>query len=144
MSFRVIIAAASVVAGLLTFNSASAQDSTAPTPYDPNDIVLPQGPLPPPGPPDPRNGGVQIVQSYDGVDFLGSNCGCLPPDTNAAVGNSYVAETVNVQFRVFNTSGTVLLDETLQTLFGAPSGGDPDIVYDEIANHWYINAFDSN
>jgi hypothetical protein len=32
-----------------------------------------------------------IRQSYDGIDFLGSNCSCLPPDTNAAVGNDRLA-----------------------------------------------------
>jgi hypothetical protein len=66
-------------------------------------LISPQG---------PKNGGVQLGQSYDGIDFLGSNCFCLPPDTNAAVGNNFVVETVNVQIRVFDkTSGEVLLDE---------------------------------
>src|SRR5713101_7449660 len=119
MNFRVIIAA-SAVAGLLTFNIASAQDTTAPTPYDPNGYELPQGTLPPPPSPDPKNGGVGIVQSYDGVDFLGSNCSCLPPDTNAAVGNSYVVETVNVHIIVFDkNTGITLLSEPLATFFGA-------------------------
>ena len=89
-------------------------------------------------------GGTNIGQSYDGVDFLGSNCGCLPPDTNAAVGGNYVVEAVNVQLRVFDkTTGAVLLDEPLQTLFGGGTGGDPYVVYDELADRWYINAFDS-
>jgi hypothetical protein len=88
---------------------------------------------------------VQIAQSYDGIDFNGSLCGCLPPDTNAAVGNNYVAETVNIDFRVFDkTTGTQLLDEGLSTLFGASSGGDPYVVYDDTVNRWYVTAFDSN
>ncbi len=144
MNFRVIIAA-SAVAGLLTFNIASAQDATAPTPYDPNGYELPQGTLPPPPSPDPKNGGVGIVQSYDGVDFLGSNCSCLPPDTNAAVGNSYVVETVNVHIIVFDkNTGITLLSEPLATFFGAFSGGDPYVVYDDTADRWYVSAFDSN
>ena len=144
MNVRVIIVA-SVVTGLVTFNVASAQDLTAPTRYDPNDIVLPQGPLPPPPAPDARNGGVGIVQSYDGVDFLGSNCGCLPPDTNAAVGKSYVVETVNSQIRAFDkTTGIELLDKPLATFFGAPSGGDVYVVYDDTVDRWYVSAFDSN
>jgi hypothetical protein len=87
---------------------------------------------------------LQIGQSYDGVDYNGANCGCLPPDTNAAVGNNYVAEAVNVEFRVFDkTTGTVLLDEPLDALFGAPSGGDPYVVFDDIVGRWYVTAFDS-
>ncbi|WP_437747496.1 hypothetical protein WMF39_22320 [Sorangium sp. So ce1504] len=87
----------------------------------------------------------QIVgQSYDGIGFLGSSCGCLPPDTNAAVGNNFVVETVNVQIRVFNkTTGSILLDEPLSTFFGAFSGGDPYVVYDDTADRWYVSAFDS-
>jgi len=83
-----------------------------------------------------------ILQSYDGIDFLGSNCGCLPPDTNAAVGNNFVVETVNVQMRIFNkTTGAMLLDQSLSTLFGAYTGGDPYVVYDDTADRWYISAF---
>jgi hypothetical protein len=87
-------------------------------------------------------GGVQIGQSYDGIDFLGSNCGCLPPDTNAAVGNNFVVDTVNLQIRIFDKStGSILLDEPLASFFGAFSGGDPYVVYDDIANRWYVSAF---
>ena len=115
-----------------------------PTPIDLNKITLPKGPLPSVRVPSPKNGGVQLGQSYDGIDFLGSNCGCLPPDTNAAVGNHFVVETVNVQLRIFDkTTGSVLLDEPLATLFGSPSGGDPYVVYDDTADRWYVSAFDS-
>ena len=93
----------------------------------------------------PTGGRLAIGQSYDGIDFLGSNCFCLPPDTNAAVGDNYVVEAVNVQLRVFDkTTGTVLLDEPLSTLFGGPTFGDPYVTYDDIADRWYINAFDGD
>jgi hypothetical protein len=89
--------------------------------------------------------GAIIVQSYDGIDFRGSHCGCLPPDTNAAVGNNFVVETVNVQIRIFDkATGGILLDEPLATFFGAPSGGDPYVIYDDRADRWYVSAFDSN
>jgi methionine-rich copper-binding protein CopC len=90
-------------------------------------------------------GGVDQGTGFDGIDFNGSNCGCLPPDTNADVGNGFVAETVNIQFRVFDkTNGNILLDEPLATLFGAFSGGDPEVIYDDIADRWYVSAFDSS
>jgi hypothetical protein len=87
---------------------------------------------------------VTVTNSFDGIDFNGSNCGCLPPDTNASVGNGFVAETVNIQYRVFNEAGTMLLDEPLSSVFGASTGGDPYVIYDTIANRWYITAFDSS
>jgi hypothetical protein len=46
-------------------------------------------------------GGVIIGQTYEGIDFLHSDCSCLPPDTNAAVGNNFVVETVNFHIRIF-------------------------------------------
>ena len=90
-------------------------------------------------------GGVKINKSYVGIDFLGSNCGCLPPDTNAAVGNNFLVETVNTQIRIYKkANGSILLDKSLASFFGAPSGGDPYVVYDDTANRWYVSALDSN
>jgi hypothetical protein len=60
------------------------------------------------------------------------------------VGNNFVVETVNVQIRIFDkTTGSILLDEPLSTFFGAFSGGDPYVVYDDTADRWYVSAFDS-
>jgi hypothetical protein len=139
----------------LTFTSTNLfaqQDASARVPVGPpvpswsQPFAVPNGPLPSVRPqvPNPRRA-VVVGQSYDGIDFLGSNCGCLPPDTNAAVGGNFVVETVNVQLRVFDkTLGTILLDEPLSTFFGAASGGDPYVVYDDIANRWYVSAFDTS
>ena len=91
-------------------------------------------------------GGTLVVgTSFEGVDFIRlNNCGCLPPDTNAAVGPNYVVETVNLEIRIFDkTTGSILLDEPLATFFGASTGGDPYVVYDDIANRWYVSVFDS-
>jgi hypothetical protein len=98
---------------------------TAPVAVDSQPLADPTPDSQPAAPPsgDPRQ---IILQSFDGVSFLGSNCGCLPPDTNAAVGNGFAVETVNLQIRVFDkASGALLLDEPLATFFGAFSGGDP-------------------
>jgi hypothetical protein len=84
-----------------------------------------------------------LRRGIDGINFLGSNCGCLPPDTNAAVSKDFVAETTNFEFRVWNkTPGNMLINEPLTALFGSPSRGDPYVVYDDIANRWYVIAFD--
>jgi hypothetical protein len=61
------------------------------------------------------------------------------------VGGNYVVESVNIQIRVFDkTTGAILLDEPLGTFFGAASGGDPFVLYDDIANRWYVTAFDGS
>ena len=90
-----------------------------PVPVGPQQYSLPYAAVPLVSPQGPKNGGVQLGQSYDGIDFLGSNCGCLPPDTNAAVGNEFVVETVNVQIRIFNkTTGNILLEPSMPELEG--------------------------
>ena len=90
-------------------------------------------------------GGLIIGQSYDGIDFLHSDCFCLPPDTNVAVGNDFVVETVNYHIRVFDkATGSILLDQSLASFFGAFSGGDPYVVYDDTVDRWYVSAFDSD
>jgi 6-phosphogluconolactonase (cycloisomerase 2 family) len=89
--------------------------------------------------------GGQLGQGYHGIDFLDSHCNCLPPDTNAAVGKDFVVETVNTQIRFFDkTTGAPVIGETLGTFFGAPSGGDPYMLYDDLADRWYVSAFDSS
>ncbi len=88
--------------------------------------------------------GVSLLNTFEGLDALGSG-GYRPPDTNAAVGNNFVVETVNIQIRIFDkTTGSVLLDEPLGSFFGAFSGGDPYVVYDDIADRWYVSAFNSD
>ena len=94
----------------------------------------------------PSNAGRNILgPGFEGINFIGSNCGCLPPDTNAAVGNNFLVETTNFQIRIFDlTEMNIPLNEPLQTFFGAHSDGDPYVVYDDIADRWYVTAFDSD
>jgi hypothetical protein len=139
---------ASALAFVLVFTTANlfaqARVPVGPPGAPGNHFTLPTGPLPAPKLAPPPSLSIHIGQSYDGIDFNGSNCGCLPPDTNAAVGGNYVAEAVNIQFRVFDkTTGAVLLDEPLSTLFGAATGGDPYVLYDDTVGRWYVTGFDS-
>jgi hypothetical protein len=89
-------------------------------------------------------GALTIGSSIEGIN--GAEAGFYrPPDTNAAVGNNFVVETVNLQIRMFDkTTGAVLLDESLGSFFGAFSGGDPYVVYDDTADRWYVSAFNSS
>jgi len=151
-TLRVLNLAAIALLCVLTFNSTNLfaqRTAPAPVPVGPpmpaGNPLFPIGPLPLLTPQRSAGPGVPIIQNYDGIDFLGSNCGCLPPDTNAAVGNSYVTEAVNFQIRVFDRiTGAILLDEPLSTLFGSASGGDPYVVHDDLADRWYVSAFDSD
>ncbi len=122
---------------------APAQTPTAPVPADSVPLADPDPGFQLAKPPSSAGGQI-IRQSFEGISYLGTRV-FIPPDTNAAVGNDFVVETVNVQIRVFDkASGALLLDEPLATFFGAFSGGDVYVVYDDTADRWYVSALDTN
>jgi hypothetical protein len=91
---------------------------------------------------------VTLGVSVTGVQGVNSSCGCLPPDTNGAVGTTEVVETVNTAMDVFNKSGTLLSGpSSLKTFFGGHgftvnSLSDPVIVFDESINRYIIAILD--
>jgi hypothetical protein len=91
--------------------------------------------------------------TFDGMNSSGpngTNCGCLPPDTDGDVGPNHYVEALNVAFRVFDKNGTPLAPVTTMNSFFAPltgtpcSGhnqGDPFVFYDHVADRWVISNF---
>ncbi|MEO8288428.1 MAG: S-layer homology domain-containing protein [Chloroflexota bacterium] len=90
--------------------------------------------------------------TFEGVGNPTACGGCLPPDTNGDVGPNHYVQTVNTSFAVWDKSGTVLLTpraiNTLWAGFGAPcqthNDGDPIVLYDQIADRWFISQFTSS
>ena len=82
-----------------------------------------------------------------GIDFDGiSSPGYAPSDNNMAIGPNHIVETVNVQYQVFNKSGTSLAGPiNIQTLFNPLGGvcgstfGDPIVLYDRVADRWLLS-----
>src|SRR5207237_9163344 len=72
-----------------------------------------------------------------------------PPDTNGDVGPNHYVQTVNVDFAVFNKSGTAVFGpvptNTLWSGFGggcqANNDGDPTVIYDPLADRWVASQF---
>src|SRR5205814_4508623 len=72
-----------------------------------------------------------------------------PPDTNGDVGPNHYVQTVNVDFAIFNKSGTAVFGpvaiNTLWAGFGggcqANNDGDPTVIYDPLADRWVISQF---
>lgn len=92
------------------------------------------------------NGSVSLGTNFDGLHFVDQPCGCLPPDNGFAVGNGFVVEAVNAsEVRISNMAGTPLLTQEMSSFMGLGShgdGGDPFVVYDDIANRWYMLQLD--
>ncbi len=88
------------------------------------------------------------VAATVGVNFDGiSSPGYVPSDSNLAVSSSYIVETVNVDFAVYNKSGGTLAGPTsIFSLFAGLSGdcgsgtvGDPIVLYDRAADRWVLS-----
>lgn len=96
-----------------------------------------------------------LLASFEGVGqgFSGPSgtftVNSAPPDPNGAVGPNNYVEVVNTDLAVFNKSGTPLYGpvpiNTLWSGFGGlcqtNNDGDPDVVYDPIADRWLISQF---
>ena len=88
-----------------------------------------------------------------GVSFEGMNIdqgcgGCLPPDTDGAVGPNHYVQMVNSALAVFNkTTGAMISGPTLiKDLWtsgecAVNNDGDPIVVYDQLADRWVISQF---
>ena len=101
--------------------------------------------------------GVSTVLNFDGqsADDNRSLLGFafVPPDTNGAVGATQFAQIVNVTLAVYDkgTGALLLGPETINTVwqgFGgtceAGNGGDPVVVYDQLAGRWLISQLQFN
>lgn len=110
--------------------------------------VLPAGPAVRPGGPNTGQAPKQAIPSpftinanFQGVSQGQANCGgCQPPDVNAAVSSSQIAETVNLRLQVYNTSGKVLCGVSLNTLANTTAPlSDPHIMWDNVNKRFFMD-----
>jgi len=108
-------------------------------------------PVQPPEPAQQKQPQSQLAAT-PGISFAGiPSPGYVPSDSNLSVGPNHIVETVNVQFAVYNKSGTVLAGPTnILTLFHPLGGvcvstvGDPVTLYDRQADRWVVSMIGSN
>lgn len=97
----------------------------------------PQSPIPAPSVP-----GTSL-----GVNFNGQTSpGLQPTDNNMAAGPNHLIQIVNnvsgSQFTIYNKSGVVVGGPTiLASLTGRTGSGDPIVLYDQLADRWFMAEF---
>jgi hypothetical protein len=83
-----------------------------------------------------------VINGFDGMNFLDSVNGYVPSDTIIGVGLKYVVETVNSQIQFYDkVTGAALLPNTpLNVFFNQPSESpfDPNVTYDDIAGRFIV------
>ncbi len=127
-------------------------------------VALPTGALVTTSQPDPVAApltstltGVRVGPNFDGQsandtrNLLG--VAFVPPDTNGAVGATQFVQIVNVTIAVYDKgTGALVLGPALISSvwrgFGGPcengDGGDPIVLYDQIAGRWLVSQFQFN
>lgn len=86
-----------------------------------------------------------LVLSFNGM----GNTNVSPADPSLDVGPNHVIQMINGgsggYFRIWNKAGTQVQAQTyFDTFFGQPGGaGDPIVMYDELANRWFMSEFTS-
>ncbi len=100
----------------------------------------------------PTVGMPPVGVSFEGMDIAAGCGGCLPPDTNGAVGPNHYVQMVNEAFAVYNkTTGAVIKAPTkinqlwsattTQPECKAQNSGDPIVIYDQLADRWLLSQF---
>ncbi|HEY4868179.1 MAG TPA: hypothetical protein VIK45_22010, partial [Candidatus Dormibacteraeota bacterium] len=86
----------------------------------------------------PRTPPTTVNANFSGISQATSNCGgCQPPDPNAAVGLTQIAEAVNLRLEVYSQTGAAQCGVGLNTFLGTASAlSDPRIQYDNLYNRF--------
>jgi hypothetical protein len=87
--------------------------------------------------------------TFEGMNQAEGCGGCIPPDTNGAIGLTQYGQMVNSAFSIYSKTGTRLAGPTpinaLWTdLLGAckdNNNGDPVVIYDQLADRWVLSQF---
>ncbi len=82
-----------------------------------------------------------IEQNFIGASS--SESGFYPPDPTGAVGPNHYVHSVNSLVKIFDKSGTLLVGPvSLGTFLGfGGNGGDPIVLYDQLADRWLVSEF---
>ena len=132
-------------------------------PYERLQLKAPPNTKPPPTGEPPSSGANNSplapmpspIQNFAGLSrtdaVTGGTAGAgTPPDTNGDVGPNHYIQAVNSAYGIYNKTGTRLAAFTENSLFsGGPTGtlcdnnsfGDPIVVYDQLADRWFLTNF---
>lgn len=88
------------------------------------------------------------IATYEGGDNL---CACSPPDTVGDVGPNHYVQMVNATIiNIYDKNGTnIVANRDLSDLWtsgtcSTTSDGDPIVLYDELADRWFLAQFYAN
>ncbi len=89
----------------------------------------------------PLYGPLDLEENFDGINIAQAG-GSIPPDPSGAVGPDHYVTAVNLRLRIFDKAGTSLAGPiNLNTVFGIGGNGDPIVMYDQLADRFFVSQF---
>lgn len=84
-----------------------------------------------------------LEQNFVGASS--SESGAVPPDPTGAVGPNHYVHSVNSIVKIFDKSGTLLVGPVSLGSFLSinSNAGDPIVMYDQLADRWFVSEFGS-
>jgi len=81
--------------------------------------------------------------NFDGIAISESG-GFIPPDPSGAVGPNHYVVAVNISVKIFDKVGVLLAGPTNLGAFIGGGNGDPIIIYDRLADRYFLSQFRSS
>lgn len=89
----------------------------------------------------PLYGAINLDENFDGINAIEAG-GSAPPDPSGAVGPDHYVTAVNLRLKIFDKQGNTLAGPTnLNTFFGIQGNGDPIVMYDQLADRYFVSQF---
>ncbi|WP_432411414.1 T9SS type A sorting domain-containing protein [Rasiella sp. SM2506] len=89
----------------------------------------------------PLYGQKNLDLNFDGITVAEAG-GAAPPDPSGAVGPDHYVTAVNLSVKIFDKQGNTLVGPvSLNTFFGTSGNGDPIIMYDQLADRFFVSQF---
>ena len=83
------------------------------------------------------------LSNFDGIAISESG-GFIPPDPTGAVGPNHYVVAVNISIKIFDKVGTLLAGPTSLGAFIGGGNGDPIVIYDRLADRYFLSQFRSS
>jgi len=82
-----------------------------------------------------------VKAQWAGTSNGTSSCFCQPPDTNAAIGGSYVVEAVNLALATYSKTGVLSRRISINSFLGTSEPlSDPRILFDNTWKRWVLTV----
>ena len=94
----------------------------------------------------PTGQGLQVQTGFQGMQY-NDTPGYIPPDTQVAVGQTDVIETVQTTVRIFTKSGTILSTTQMSSLFPNANANNlttPTVFYDDVHKRFVVAALEED